>query len=149
MKKLTIDDLPVEARQKLMAQINAENPKPKRSKKLVNPNHWQGKEKEFQYQVESYLELIGFAKRNKKSILSTQGQGGKLGWQIHISRAIGNPYVLDVILFDHYGRFLEFELKTATGKLSDLQELIVSGRGHLVCRCMDDVIEVVQAWLRD
>jgi len=114
----------------------------------VNPNHWQGLEKDFQHQVEHYLDILGFTKRHKKAIISTQGRGGRRGWIVHIVRAIGNPYLLDVLLLDHAGRFLEFELKTAKGALSDLQALILAGKDHLVCRCMEDVEAIVQGWLR-
>jgi hypothetical protein len=117
-------------------------------KRVVDPNHWQGKEGDFQRETEAVLTLLGYAKRNKRGILDTLGKGGRKGWQMHISRAIGNPYVLDVLLFDHAGRCLEIELKTATGKLSDIQQALVDGGGMPVCRSLDEVRAVVAEWER-
>jgi len=153
VKKLYIDDLPEEARQRVLAQMAAENPAPKptpkQTKRVANPTHWQGKEPDFHRVVEHYLGLIGFAKRNKSSIIGSLGRGGRMGWQIHISRAIGNPYLLDILLLDHKGRYLELELKTAKGRLTDIQAAILTGKEHLVCRCTEDVEAIVRDWLRN
>jgi hypothetical protein len=117
-------------------------------KRVVDPNHWQGKEGDFQREAESLLTLLGYTKRNKRGILDTLGKGGRNGWQVHIARAIGNPYVLDVLLLDHSGRYLEMELKTATGKLSEIQQALIDGGGLPVCRSLDEVRAVVADWER-
>jgi hypothetical protein len=71
---------------------------------VIDPNHWQGKEGDFQRETEHVLTILGYTKRNKRGILDTLGKGGRKGWQVHIARAIGNPYVLDVLLFDRRSR---------------------------------------------
>ena len=114
--------------------------------RVVDPNHWQGTEGDMQRSVEAILLAMGYAKRCKNSIMATLGKGGRKGWQVHISRAIGNPYVMDLLLLDHTGRYLEIELKTATGKLSEIQQALIDGGGMPVCRSLDEVRAVVREW---
>lgn len=115
-------------------------------KRVADPNHWQGKEGDMQRAVEAILLAMGYAKRCKNSIMATLGKGGRKGWQVHISRAIGNPYVMDLLLLDHSGRYLEIELKTATGKPSEIQQALIDGGGLPVCRSLDEVRAVVVEW---
>lgn len=155
MARLTLKDLDKiapwaqeqvrKAMQSVQPSVTSPAPPRKRQPKLpANPLHFHGVEKDLQKQVEVYLDTIGFSKRTAKVITTTQGRGGALGWQVHISRAIGNPYVLDILLLSHSGRYLELELKTATGTLSDLQRLLTNGN---VCRSLDEVKEAVNRWL--
>jgi hypothetical protein len=153
--KITMDDLHKLApwAQEQVLAAKAESMKPKRVKKSkveVNPAHWpKGKEKDFQKAVNEWLESIGFAKRNSKSIATTNGNGGVNGWQVHVHRAIGNPILLDVLLLRDDGQWLEFELKTALGGLSDAQALLIGADTKRVCRSMDEVKELVGRWLAD
>ena len=146
MKAPTLNEMPAHIRRMVQEQLARETPaapKAKRNKREVNPAHWQGKENDFQHQAERYLELVGYAKLNKKSIVATDGQGGKLGWQVHVCRAIGNPYMLDLLLLRHDGGWQWIELKTAKGALSDMQVLLTKRTPEIVCRSMDEVINAV------
>ena len=149
MKTPTINQMPAHVRkliQEQLAREQAANPKPKtkRVKKELNPDHWQGKECDFQHDAERYLELLGYAKLNKKGVMSTDGMGGKLGWQVHVCRAIGNPYLLDLLLLRHDGTWQWIELKTAKGALSDMQTLLTKRTPDIVCRSMDEFKELVE-----
>ncbi len=153
---MTIDDLPPEVRQRLRAQIAAETRALPSEKGEPNPDHWQGKEKDLQQRVNAMLDRFGFAPRSTQSIEATSGKGGKNGWRIHVCRNMGNPILLDVLLLHHSGQWLEFELKTAKGKLSNNQQLLLQGMPKtfncydmptLVCRSLEEVEELVTAWL--
>ena len=154
MARLTLKDLAKLApwaRDQVMGKIAElppdERPAPPRTrtkKAETDPSHWYGKEKDLQAAVDDYLTSIGFVKRTSKVIQDTAGKGGELGWQLHISRAVGNPYLLDVLLLAHDGRWFEFELKTAHGKLSALQEALAGDR---VCRSLAEVVTLVESWL--
>lgn len=144
--KLNINDLPPAMQARVREQAQAEGllkPKPARHK--PNEGDWQGKEKDLQKHVEEFLQTIGFEKRTKKAIERTEGKGGKLGWQIHVARTIGNPYLLDILLLGNDGHWLELELKTATGRLTDQQALLVS-EGK-VCRKLTDVKAEIFDWM--
>jgi hypothetical protein len=121
---------------------------PRGVKRVVDPNQWQGTEPEFQRATEAMLSVLGYAKRKTKPILQTMGRGGWRGWQLHIVNSMMNPYMLDFLLLDHKGRRLEFELKTAKGKLTEMQQLLVDGGGLPVCRSLDEVRAVVLEWER-
>jgi hypothetical protein len=148
MKIPTINQVPPHVRRLVEEQLAKEQPQPvkkKRVKHEVNPAHWQGKEIDFQHQAEHYLELIGYTKLNKKGIMSTDGMGGKLGWQVHVCRAIGNPYLLDLVLLRHDGTWQWIELKTAKGKLSDIQVLLTKRTPEIVCRSLDEVKNLLES----
>jgi len=145
--KVTMADLPKMSGWAQKQILDANYAKPKRARKAkqyINPAHWQGKELDFQHHVEQWLGAQGYAKRNKKSILGTHGKGGRIGWQVHVARAIGNPYVLDVLLLRHDGRWLELELKTAKGACSEIQIALIGDKQP--CRCLDDVMTEMMVW---
>lgn len=147
--KLNIKDLPP-AMQEAVRRQAAESgmistSHAARAKHEFKAGEWDGKEKDLQHQVEAWLDLIGFAKRNKKSIVATDGRGGRNGWQIHVARTIGNPFLLDILLLGADGRWLEIELKNAKGRLSELQALLTTD--DKVCRSLADVQRTVLPWL--
>jgi len=153
--KLYLDKLDDHTRKLVYAQMAAEDdarpkpPKIRKPKREVNPAHWQGKEKDFQRQVEAWLALIGFMKRTKKNIEATQGRGGKHGWILHVVMSMLNPYTLDVILLRNDGRWLEFELKTAKGEPSPTQELLLTSHPERLCRSLEEVWALVMKWMED
>jgi hypothetical protein len=147
--KLKPNEIPERWRKQIAAQGVEIRQKPKRVKKEpVNPAWFTGKEKDLQKMVESWLSKNGFAKRTKKAIMETNGAGGTVGWQLHFPRNIGNPYLGDILLLRHDGQYLELELKTATGELSDLQAMLFTTpqSEHRVCRCLEDVVWRVAQW---
>jgi hypothetical protein len=157
-KGIALKDLPTHL-QAVVAELDARSftpvapaiPKKRAArgvKRVVDPNHWQGTEPEFQRAAEAMLTCLGYAKRKTKPILQTMGRGGRNGWQLHIVNSIMNPYTLDFLLKDHKGRCLEFELKTAKGKLTEIQQALVDGGGLPVCRSLDEVRAVVLEWER-
>lgn len=147
-KPINITDLPAHLRRQVEKQLAAEQAAlPPTTVKPISSDAWQGKEPCLQLHVEKFLHTLGFAKRTRKMILATGGQGGALGWQVHVSRAIGNPYLLDILLLGRDGRYLEIELKTAKGRLSDVQSALVAGLGCQVCRSLEDVKRAVQLWI--
>ena len=144
MNKPTLDNLGPAARLRALAQAGELEPK-RKVKGKGNPAHWQGKEAGFQRVVEQWLVAIGYAKRNKRDILGTRGKGGRNGWQIHVQRAQANPFLLDILLLDtKENRWLEIELKTAKGVVSEIQGLLLGDKEP--CRSLDEVQRVVWEW---
>jgi len=142
--KPTLDNLGPAARKRALAQIGELEPKRSKVKGKGNPAHWQGKEPAFQKAVEQWLDAMGYAKRRKRDIIGTRGKGGRNGWQIHIQRAQGNPLFLDILLLAHDGRWLEIEIKTAKGVVSEIQGLLLGDKEP--CRSLDEVQRVVWEW---
>lgn len=102
-----------------------------------------GNEADLQADVERWLEGRGYARRTPKAIQRHHGRR----WFVHLAEARGNPIILDLIILDsERGRYLEVELKTSTGALTpDQRALVLRGEGRL-CRSLDDVRNVVEAW---
>jgi len=109
----------------------------------VGGGWWVGPESAFQAAVELHLEGRGYARRSRDPIANHTGQR----WYFHIPRTIGNPIVMDLVLFDsRRGRYVEIELKTAKGRPSDHQAALLA-RGEIVlCRSMDEVDRAVTAF---
>lgn len=143
MKRIRLEDLPPEVRKRVIAEAQVAAP----ASMPADETAWQGKEQELQKLVEQWLDTMGFAKRNKRTIESTLGKGGRRGWQLHVKNSMLNPYTLDLILLGHDGRWLEIELKTAKGKLSPTQALLLGER--VPCRSLGDVQKVVGEWISE
>jgi hypothetical protein len=111
---------------------------------------FEGKEKDLQEAVEGLLEDFGFCRRTSKAILADDFAAWHFtGWQFHLSRAPGNPYLLDIVLLhERSGRFLEIELKTAKGDFSPIQRVLLKGRHTRVARSLEEAREVVETWLK-
>lgn len=87
----------------------------------------------------SFFRSIGLRDRTDYDI----SRGGELaGWYFHIRESKGNPYTLDYVVLFLTGEWCEIELKSATGKLTDIQSAILNYGGP-VFRC--DTIEQVQS----
>ncbi len=117
-------------------------PRRRSAKPPPNPGHWHGKESDLQAQVNASLRRHGYAPRDKAHILGPRHGTGSRGWYIHVPRAIGNPYLLDVLVLANDGRFLELELKTACGQLSPIQ----SALHPTVCRSVDEALAALKKW---
>jgi len=97
-------------------------------------------EKELQRLCENWLTLHGFRRRTPEGICRP---GYCAGWFIHIHEAKRNPILLDLLVLFNDGRYVEGELKTKTGKLSDEQLELVK-RGGLLWRTLEEFIEAVE-----
>jgi len=116
----------------------------KQSKLPANPDWWQGKEGDLQKACNAMLVARGYWKRDKRGILA--GSKPPMGWQVHVARAIGNPYLLDVLLLGNDGRYFEGELKHATGKASEIQEALMASDGTRIYRSVAELRAAVEDW---
>lgn len=112
----------------------------------IQKEGWQGLEKDLQRAVNRALKTMGYAPRASKTILATEGRGGVAGWYIHVNRAPGNPILLDVLILHKSGRWMEIELKTATGKPSECQAALLTQSNAALCRSVEAVVKAVQKW---
>lgn len=151
MPTIRLSELTPDARAELLRQaalqnIKVESPQPAQLAKAgAETGAWEGVEKDLQRAVEDMLNSRGYSKRTTK-ILEAGGQPG-CGWQIHIRRAVGNPYMLDILLLGKDGRYLEFELKTAKGQPTPLQVTILkSSRHKSVLRSVEAVEQLLNEW---
>lgn len=101
-------------------------------------------ERAIQDKVEGWLTLRGYWPRTPAFL---RGQVPPRGWFIHLHKAKCNPYLLDLLILDcHKGRYLELELKTKTGKLSDEQMAIMAGGNCKLARAAEEAASIVIEW---
>lgn len=67
------------------------------------------READLQLEVEQWLEGLGYWRRSASTIAAGRPP---VGWQIHIIAAQKNPLLLDLLLLNNDGTWLELELKT-------------------------------------
>lgn len=101
------------------------------------------RESEIQAACEAWLIRRGYGRRATKTLQAHES--GK--WFLHFPQARGNPIVLDLLILDAArSRYLEVELKTATGQLTpDQNAIIVRGNGVL-CRSFEQFRDAVTLW---
>ena len=99
-------------------------------------------EAQLQKSVEAYLIQLGYEKRTTSEI---QRSKPRSGWQVHLHAAKKNPMLLDLLILGNDGRYLELELKTATGKLSDDQKKLVE-HGGSVAYSAEEAAEIIRRW---
>jgi len=97
-------------------------------------------ERKLQRNCESWLTLHGYRRRTPDEI---KRPGPCIGWFIHMHEAKCNPIILDLLILLPGGRYLEIELKSVTGKLTQEQEALVA-RGGKVCRTLEEFIGVMK-----
>ena len=100
-------------------------------------------EKEIQSQVEAWLIHHGFERRTKDDI--TRGMS-ESGYFIHLYEAKRNPIILDLLILSHTGRYLELELKTATGPVTQEQKCLIAYGGSLA-RSAEEAIKIITEWI--
>ena len=101
-----------------------------RARKLgANYTPHPGPESDLQNECEVWLESRGYKRRSPKGIAQDNPNGL---WFMHFPQAQGNPLVLDLIVFNR-GRYVEIELKTKGGKVSDMQERLLDGKACKIC----------------
>jgi hypothetical protein len=109
----------------------------------VRPSAPVATEADLQAEVEAWLAGRGYARRTPAEILTRDSAGR---WQVHLVETKRNPILLDLLLMDHRGRYLEIELKTPTGDPTPAQAALLA-RGHgVLCRSLSDVRSVVEKW---
>lgn len=158
MSRLRLSDLAPETANRVVAAAREQGidlnyrAKQPRTRRIIDPAWWTGDEGGLQKAVNAVLRSMGYWPRDKRSILATRGDSAAMiqrerrGWYLHVSRSIGNPYVLDLLILDGRGRYLEIELKTATGDLSEIQEALVAADNLRVCRSVDEARGAVEEW---
>lgn len=150
MKPPRLSDLPPEAAERVRrllrasAKATAQQAAGDTKRSADNPA-WRDKETGLQHDAAAMLRGRGYWPRDKRHIL--RDQTGRIGWQVHVFRAIGNPYLLDILLLRPDRPPLEIELKTERGKPSDIQAVLLAVGGKL-CRSVEDVEQVVDEWER-
>lgn len=97
-------------------------------------------ERDLQNLCETELLRFGFRRRTPDDI---KRQGPMSGWFIHLHNAKKNPIILDLLILFIDGTFLEIELKTKDGVVSDEQKEIVA-RGGFLCRTFDEFKDVIR-----
>lgn len=100
-------------------------------------------EKEIQSQVEAWLIHHGFERRTKDDIARGMPESG---YFIHLYEAKRNPILLDLLILSHSGKYLELELKTATGPISPEQKCLIAYGGSLA-RSSEEAIEIIKEWI--
>lgn len=99
-------------------------------------------EAQLQKSIEAYLSQLGYEKRTTSEI---QRSKPRSGWQVHLHKTKKNPILLDLLILGHDGSYLELELKTATGKLSEEQEKLVEYGGS-VAYSAEEAVEIIRRW---
>ena len=99
-------------------------------------------EREIQATVESWLRQNGYRPRTAEWL---DGARPERGWYFHLGNPRRNPYLLDLMVWTNGGNVVEFELKTATGRISDEQQAIIKATGASVFRSAQAAIEWLQA----
>lgn len=97
-------------------------------------------ERVLQGQCENWMTLNGFRRRTPEEICRP---GMFAGWFIHLHEAKRNPILLDLLILFNDGRYIEVELKSATGNTTPAQEALVD-RGGKLCRTLAEFISVMQ-----
>ena len=106
-------------------------------------------ERAIQAGVEALLTRRGYWPRNAKHLDNMDaGDRPPRGWLIHLHRCRENPYLLDILLLGNDGRFLEIELKTARGRLTREQRVILTAQpAHTaLARAEAAAIAAVENW---
>ena len=99
-----------------------------------------------QRQIEALLRHKGYMPRTEEAIM----EGSPKGWFIHYNpvKTKGNPYILDLLIWREDGTaVLELELKTKTGKPSEIQKAILNAsRCSAIAYGVDEAARIVDHW---
>lgn len=91
--------------------------------------------------AEKWLDYVGYWRRTATSIAAGPPPRG---WQIHIANAPRNPLVLDLLLLDNCGTWVEIELKGATTRVAThQQQLIEQDSRRFLCRSIEELRSIV------
>lgn len=112
----------------------------------ADPTWWQGTEGDLQKACEAMLRERGYWPRSKRYIMEPPAGEVCRGWYVHLPRAVGNPYLLDLLIMGAAGGYIEVELKTASGTLSPIQRVLCALPGRCVCRSVEELARIVTLW---
>ena len=134
------DGLSPEAQRKVAAQIHAAA-----GGKTMDQVAEAATESKLQADVEKYLLFAGVARRTKAQISAGNPRSG---WMIHLHKAQRNPLILDILLLYNDGKWLEIELKTATGRTQQHQNQLIGQdpERRKLCRSVQEVKEVMDSY---
>ena len=108
-------------------------------------------EDELQKKIEAYCCLLGFEKLTEENIRRAERDSNfpSHGWQYHLSKlGTKKNYILpDVTLFSRTGEYLWLELKTKTGKVREMQELLINAGHWKLARGEEEAVQVIRQWV--
>ena len=101
-------------------------------------------EREMQNVCESLLRQRGYWPRSDAYL---DGRKPERGWYIHLNETKRNPILLDLLIKAHSGECIEIELKTKTGKLRHVQQVLIGhGGATRCCRSVESFVLAVMEW---
>jgi len=102
-----------------------------------------GDESSLQADCERWLRSHGYEPRTPKAIQRHNGRK----WYVHLHEARTNPILCDLLILDaRSGRYLEVELKTATGEPTPDQRALILRGEAVLCRSVDEFAAAVEDW---
>lgn len=94
-----------------------------------------------QRDAEKYLDWIGYWRRTATNIAAGPPPRG---WQIHLANAPRNPLVLDLLIMDNGGGWIEIELKGSGTRVARHQrQLIEQNPRRFLCHSVDELRSIV------
>jgi len=107
-------------------------------------NAFEGREELLQALCERRLIQRGFWPRIPKYLAAGNPERG---WWIHLYSAKSNPYMLDLLVLDLHGFFVEIELKQQKGRISKEQQAILDSNGRLA-RSFEEFDAILNAFMK-
>tara|TARA_R110000824_G_scaffold28435_2_gene95527 strand:- start:497 stop:925 length:429 start_codon:yes stop_codon:yes gene_type:complete len=136
---MKIDEIPLRYRGAVMDQIAAVDRRDSRTAEPIAPVA--RRESILQNEAEKWLDWIGYWRRTATNIASGPPPRG---WQIHLANAPRNPLVLDLLILDNSGEWIEVELKGPTTRVAAHQkQLIEQNSRRFLCRSVDQLRTIV------
>lgn len=137
---MRIDDIPPRYRNAILEKVAAASRRDRRTAESRDPPVEQ-RESRFQRDAEKWLDWIGYWRRTATNIASGPPPRG---WQIHLANAPRNPLVLDLLILDNSGEWIEVELKGPTTRVAAHQrQLIEQDSRRFLCRSIDQLRTIV------
>tara|TARA_R110002020_G_scaffold18350_2_gene64157 strand:- start:467 stop:895 length:429 start_codon:yes stop_codon:yes gene_type:complete len=136
---MKLDDIPLRYRGAIMERIADDGRRDRPTvERTINPPRL---ERLLQRDAEKWLEWAGYWRRTATNIASGPPPRG---WQIHIQNAPRNPLVLDLIILDNSGEWIEVELKgTSTRVARHQRQLIDQHSRRFECRSIDELRMII------
>ena len=143
---MRLEDLPPHLQDQARAQLAAGAkavPPPNAPADHVPTGQQKRDEKQLQNACERWLTLHGYRRRTPDDIAADDGLCR--GYFVHLHDAKRNPILGDLLILHKNGRYLEIELKTATGKLTAEQGDLEATGWITVCRSLVQFIELLES----
>jgi len=136
---MKIDEIPRRYRGAVMDQIASVDRRDSRTAEPIATGA--RRESILQGDAEKWLEFVGYWRRTATNIASGPPPRG---WQIHLNNAPRNPLVLDLLILDNCGEWIEVELKGPSTRVALHQkQLIEQHSRRFLCRSIDELRTIV------